>query len=224
MASQLGSRDSDVATGAAIVGPGEPKEGRRERRSRELHDRIYLTARDLFLRNGFEATTVTQISELADIAPATFFNHFRSKGAILREMTAEVFEHLEALVNEQLAAPGSARDRISAFASRVATEILKTRTLAHDVLFELMQIGIHNGDVAPHLVSVFTPIACMLREAQARGEVRTDLDAELLAELVVGALNANIMSWLGDPDYPLADRLCQTASFMGEAIAPRVEG
>jgi AcrR family transcriptional regulator len=220
MVLQLGNRDSGPAVRTTGSASHEPKEGRRERRSRELHDRIYRIAQELFLEHGFEATTVTQISEAADIAPATFFNHFRSKGAVLREMTAEVFEHLEALVNEQLSAPGSARDRIGAFAERVAAEILERRGLAHDVLLELMQVGVHNGDLAPHLASVFAPFSSMLGEGQERGEVRRDFSSDVLAELVVGALNASITNWLGDPDYPLENRLRQTASLMGEAIAP----
>lgn len=68
-----------------------PREGRRERKRRELHERIYQTARRLFLERGLEATTVEQIAEAADIAQATFFNHFPSKQAVLREMASEVF-------------------------------------------------------------------------------------------------------------------------------------
>ena len=64
-----------------------PIEGRRERKKRELRSRIYQTARTLFLSQGFEATTVEQIAAAADIAPATFFNHFQSKNALLGEMT-----------------------------------------------------------------------------------------------------------------------------------------
>ena len=39
------------------------------------------------MSQGFEATTVEQIAAAADIAPATFFNHFQSKNALLGEMT-----------------------------------------------------------------------------------------------------------------------------------------
>src|SRR4051812_19501557 len=89
-----------------------PAEGRRERKKRELRSRIYATARELFVAQGFEATTVEQIAAAADVAPATFFNHFQSKNALLGEMTTEIFDHLEALVTQDLLRPGSAQERI----------------------------------------------------------------------------------------------------------------
>jgi AcrR family transcriptional regulator len=197
------------------------KEGRRERRSRELRERIYRTAQALFLEHGFDAVTVNQIADAADIAPATFFNHFQSKGAVLQAMTAEVFEYMESMVAEQLESPLSTQQRIVAFALRVAGEILRVRKLAHDVLLSLMQTGVRSGEIAPYARGLIAPFAEMLAEGQSAGQVRTDRDATFLAEVVVGALNGTITNWLSDPEYPIADRLEETAVFMGEAIAPR---
>ena len=105
-------------------------EGRRERKKREVRERISEAARQLFLEHGFEATTVEQIARSADVAQATFFNYFPSKSAVLGEMTSEVFERIEELVNELLARPATAQDRIGRFADAVATAIEQTRGLA----------------------------------------------------------------------------------------------
>ena len=59
---------------------------------------------------GFEATTVEQIAERADIAPATFFNHFQSKGGILALMTSEVVDYLSETVARHLETSGTFRD------------------------------------------------------------------------------------------------------------------
>jgi len=196
-------------------------EGRRERRARELRFRIYETARALFLAQGFDSTTVNEIAAAADIAPATFFNHFQSKAAILQEMTTEVSEHLETLVSQQLNRPGTTQERILEFAKAVGEQIREANNLAHDVLLGLMQVGVRSGEIAPHLTGVFAPFTEMIEDGQAHGQVRTDLEASFLAEVVVGALDSAITRWLSDSEYALADRLQQTAAFMGEAIAPR---
>jgi len=196
-------------------------EGRRERRSRELSDHIYRTARALFLEHGFEATTVSQIAEAADIAQATFFNHFKCKAAILSAMTNEVFVYIEAIVSEELSRPGGPQDRIMAFVRRVAAEILNVQGLAKDVLLELHQIGARRGDIAPHVAGLFAPFKEMYRDGQEQGTVRRDLDPSFLSEFSVGALNATVMNWLGQDDYPLLRRLEQTASLISEAIEPR---
>jgi AcrR family transcriptional regulator len=196
-------------------------EGRRKRRSRELRDRIYRTAQALFLEHGFEATKVSQIAEAADIAQATFFNHFRSKAAILSAMTEEVFVNIEMLVAEELSRPGLPQDRIMAFVRRVAAEILNVNGLAKHVLLELLQIGVQRGDIAPHLVGLLAPFEQMYREGQEQGEVRTDLDARFLSEFSIGALNTTVMNWLGRDDYPLLRRLELTATVIAEVTAPR---
>ncbi len=197
------------------------KPGRRERRSQELRDRIYLAAQELFLEYGFAATTVNQIAEAADVAQATFFNHFQSKSAILGAMTEEVFAQLESLMSEVLSQPGTPQERIRRFAHRVADETLAVRGLAKDVLLELHQIGVQSGDVAPHLAGMREPFERMLREGQRQRTVRDDLDAEFLAEFVIGALNTTVMNWLIQTHYPLAVRLDQAASLLAEAIEPR---
>jgi AcrR family transcriptional regulator len=197
-----------------------PLEGRRERKKRELRSRIYQTAQELFLTQGFEATTVEQIAVAADIAPATFFNHFQSKHALLGEMTTEVFEHLQALIEQYLLRPGSAQERIVSFADRAARDTYAARGVARDVVLELMRTRARPGETPPYLERIFAPVAKTLREGQRKREVRDDLDAGFLAEMVLGALNAPFLNWMNDPNYPLEQRLRQAAAFIGEAIRP----
>jgi len=199
----------------------EAAEGRRERKKREVRERISDAARRLFLEHGFDATTVEQIARSADVAQATFFNYFPSKSAVLGEMTGEVFERIEELVNEQLARPASAQDRIRRFADAVATEIEQTRGLARDVVLELMRISAPRDGGFPYVARVRDPFAAMLREGQRQGDVRADLDPTFLADMVIGTLNVSITNWLNDPGFPLERWLRQAAAFMGEAIQPK---
>jgi len=198
----------------------EVPEGRRERKKRELRERIYETARQLFLTNGFEATTVEQIAEAADIAQATFFNHFQSKGALLSEMTREVFDHLQGLVDAQLARPVSAQERIIGFAENVAGEIAQAHGLAREVTLELVRNTTRPGEAAPYLQRVQDPFMQIIQEGQKAGDVRTDLDADFLVELVLGAYNVAMTGWMNDSNYPLDKRLRQSAVFIAEAIQP----
>ena len=104
-----------------------PVLGRRERRKLEVRNRIYNAARELFAKQGFDATPVDEIAELADVAPATFFNHFHSKHALLRLMTAEVVEHLHAMTLDNLDRPGAPLDRLDRFVRRAAEDISSNR-------------------------------------------------------------------------------------------------
>jgi AcrR family transcriptional regulator len=197
-------------------------EGRRERKKRELRARIYETARQLFLEHGFEATTVAEIAEAADVAQGTFFNHFSSKQALLAEITSEASDHLHGMVDAQRARPVAALARIAGFADAVASELGQARGLARDVILELMRTGAREGEAYPYLAGVYAPFAAILREGQENGEVRSDLDANFLAEIVVGALNVSVTHWLVDHNYPLEERLHQTAAFLMESIQSKI--
>ncbi len=186
-----------------------------------MRERIFENARQLFLEHGFAATTVEQIAEAADIAQTTFFNHFQSKGAVLRDMTREVSEHLEMMLERELATPGSAIERITRFTLGVVSEIDQSQDLARDVLLELMRTTTHPGDALPYFSSVYEPFTSILSDGQSEGNVRMDVESRVLAELVIGSLNMALIGWLNDPDYPFEKRLSQFATLIGDVIVPR---
>ena len=59
------------------------EEGLRERKKRETMQRIADTGLKLFVKNGYEGTTLDEIAAEAGIARRTFFYYFKSKEAIL---------------------------------------------------------------------------------------------------------------------------------------------
>lgn len=196
-------------------------ESRRERRKREVRERIYDAARELFLKHGFAATTVEQIAERADVAETTFFNHFQSKGDLLQEMTREVAARLEAMLAQQLATPGTAIERIAGFAKSVVKSIGEAQSLVRDVLLELLRSSSHPGKPLPYVASVYDPFTEILRQGQTQGNVRKDRDARLLAEMVIGTLNMALVGWLNDSNYPFEKRLHEFTSLIGEVIQPQ---
>lgn len=71
----------DIITPSAIIYKGH--EGLRERKKRETLKRIAETGLKLFIKNGYEETTLDEIAAEAGIARRTFFHYFKSKEAIL---------------------------------------------------------------------------------------------------------------------------------------------
>jgi len=194
-----------------------PSPGRRERRKQALRQHIFDIAVELFTSRGFEATTVDQIAKAADIAPATFFNHFQNKQAVLMEMTNLVVVHLQGLLDQELERDSDTRTRLLGFARAAAGDIGQARGIARDVVLTMVRSE-SDGAEPPYLVRVHQPFAEMLRDGQRRGEVREDLSAGFLAEMVLGMLNATVTGWLSDPNYPIEKQICQAAEFAWEAV------
>ncbi len=194
-------------------------EGRREKRKRQLRAQIYAEAMELFMAQGFENTTVEQIAAAADVVPATFFNHFQNKNALLGEMTSQVVEHLQQLLDDRLEATTSTRERLMNFVDDAIDGIVQSRGMARDVLLEFLSAESKPGNPTPYLPRLHEPFERILRKGQQNGEVLADRDASFLAEMVIGMLNAPVTHWLSDPTYPIEQRLPEAARFAWYAIS-----
>jgi AcrR family transcriptional regulator len=58
---------------------GMPEPGRRERKKAQTRALIAETAARLFLERGFDAVTVKDVADAADVSPTTVFTHFPRK-------------------------------------------------------------------------------------------------------------------------------------------------
>src|SRR5579863_10369599 len=66
--------------------PPPPHAGRRERHKTDVRNRLLQAAFELFGSRGFQATTVEDITQAADVAKGTFFNYFPTKEMLLTQM------------------------------------------------------------------------------------------------------------------------------------------
>jgi AcrR family transcriptional regulator len=64
------------------LGPRE----RREREREEIRTKILDAARELFVREGYEAVTMRRIAEKIEYSPTAIYFHFRDKETLLREI------------------------------------------------------------------------------------------------------------------------------------------
>jgi hypothetical protein len=136
-------------------------------------------------------------------------------------MTSEVMTHVGALVEAHLRSDGPIADRLVGLASEAAARIAENHAIARDLVLELVRTEARPEDPSPYLAEVHAPVRAVLADGQRRGEVRSDLDAGFLAEMVVGALNAAVTQWLSDPHYPIEERLPRAAAFVWDAVRAR---
>lgn len=74
-------------TSPAAAPPRES--GRLERRKARTRASILSSASELFLKNGYEDTSIQQIAELADTGVGTLYGYFASKDEVLKEVLRE---------------------------------------------------------------------------------------------------------------------------------------
>jgi AcrR family transcriptional regulator len=79
--------------------------GRRERKKAATRQALADAALELFLEHGYDAVSIRDIAEAADVSTTTLFKHFPSKEALLFDMDADVEQALVAAVRDR--APGT---------------------------------------------------------------------------------------------------------------------
>ena len=194
---------------------------RRERRRREVHERIVEAAIGLFERKGFAGTTALEIADTADIAEKTFYNHFPTKQHLIQELAESSVDDTARLLDEALRHPGSTADRLRYFFERSADSALEgSRELTREVLLELVRVTQVDGAGPERNRHLHEGFGRMLAEGRARGDVAPDRDLAFLSELVLASWLGIVINWVTLPAYPIRERLASLADLVGDALAP----
>jgi AcrR family transcriptional regulator len=171
----------------------EVTQGRRERKKEETRRRITLAALELFHEKGFEATTVDEITERADVAKGTFFNYFPRKESVLAALSEEWMERAE----EHAAQHGrTASERILALFGGVAESYGQDRALAGMLLRVSMERMVcPEPDVSRS--GLYQRVVQVVQDGQESGEFRPELSADSVFGVVASVFLGTLVWWVG---------------------------
>jgi len=203
---------------------GEAKPlGRRERRKREVHERILDAAVALFDAHGVEETKVDDICTRADVAQKTFFNHFPSKRHLFGEIAESFTENLCVLVEEARKQPGSSTQRLSHLFRRAAEEARRHGPRHRELLLEVVRMANAEGLEPTRSRGLAGAFRALLADGVAAGDVTRHYALPFLTEMVLAPFLGVMLSWAREEDYPLDEHLEEAARFLSHAIAPEPE-
>ena len=170
--------------------PGE-RPGLRERKKARTRAAIREHALRLFREQGYEATTVDQIADAADVSPSTFFRYFPTKEDVVLQddldvLAIEAFEAQPAELSPVAAFRAAAR---SAFASFGEEELVRLR--------ETTALILTVPEVRAKAMDEFTRTIGVIAGAVARrsGRDPDDFAVRNLAGAIVGVIMAATMPW-----------------------------
>lgn len=125
---------------------------RRDRKKQETRWRIYDSAMALMEKHGFDAVTIEDICEAADVSNPLFFHHFSNKGALIRNF----LERLKVEIAEILAASpeASATEKLSIVNRKVIKSTKNFRSFTPQLVAQM--IGGENKLDVEHLDSGIT--------------------------------------------------------------------
>ena len=151
---------------------------RRERKKERTRQEVYAAAMKLFAERSYHQVTVEEICEEADVARTTFFAHFPSKSALLREYSRVVATRFREL---HLDSKATATEQLHA----LATLVMETWFAQAEVMGAmLVESSLPPGtrlERTDEANPIHELVENIIRRGQTRGEFRPGIAADVAA-------------------------------------------
>lgn len=182
---------------------------RRQRKRDRTAAHLSATAFALFEAHGYDAVSMEQIAEAADVAKATLYNYFPVKEALLahrfrEDIAAGMIERADALATHE-----SFSDRMRYLLRESAAWHAQRRIYLPHYLRFLTSHAHYGGQgsaATRYDSGSWQILTVMFRAAQESGEVAKTQSAEQIAWSFQYLLFAAISGWLADPGTDLTQR------------------
>lgn len=164
----------------------------REEKKRETRCRIKDAAMRLFARQGYESTTVAQITEAAGVAKGTFFNYFTNKEEIMCDVQQNwAIDEVYKLKDK----PGPVIPRLNALLLELVSGMGMNRPLAR-AMYQSFLSGpaslAAQEDAYRRLYEGLTPV---MAAGQATGEFTRSIPAFMLAQMAVQTFYGTLLHY-----------------------------
>lgn len=183
--------------------------GLRERQKADRERRILHAAVTRFRAQGYRGVRIEDLAETAGVSAGTVYNYYRTKGDILiATVTMEVEEVLEAGDAIVADPPAGAAEALLALIEQYYDHSLEY--LTKEMWRTAMALSIEapqtpNGSRYSALDRrLAAQVTRLIRRLQERGEVRADVEAEPLGQLLFNDLNQEFIEFVKDDAMTLA--------------------
>jgi AcrR family transcriptional regulator len=151
------------------------------------HDRILLSAKRLFARNGYENTSTVAIAREAGTSESQLMKHFGSKQGLL----AAIFDRGWTLITERVQTTQSstlAGERLLGALQAVLVELENDSDLKELVLLESHRVRKDNRDVlvSRSFQQFSTIVGGLLTEMRNQGQIRQDVNLDAVRAALIG--------------------------------------
>jgi AcrR family transcriptional regulator len=199
-------------------GAGTPF-GRRERKKLATRDRIFECAVALFASRGYDATTMEDIGECADVARATVFNYFSRKEDLVDEWFVRRGAEVAEILAEAEQETTDTANRLRRAFRVVAGFYEDDPTTGRAIMRASLSSG---GPLRAYTSASPDRLADTLRLGQQRGDISPDVDPVRAGLLIFDGYLGVVYRWVNDDDgrYALEENLMAMLELILAGIAP----
>ena len=172
-------------------------------------DRIINSAKKLFAEQGYQKTTIVDISRRAGLSEAALYEYFQGKEALLLMIPDLWVSELVRDLDEQLfgvkGAVNKLRKYLWWYMRRVEQSPLDAKIV---YLFLKTNANFLNTEVYSNVKKLYSHLVDIFEEGRKTGEMKPDLNPRVARDIFVGTMDHIISRWLlKDRSYSLFDNL-----------------
>jgi TetR/AcrR family fatty acid metabolism transcriptional regulator len=175
---------------------------KKRKRAPDKRERILKAAIEVFAKNGFYATRVSEIAKTAGVADGTIYLYFKNKDDVLITIFEEGIGRLLTILREVADSEEPFERRITRIIELQLGLLEEQRDLAEVITVNLRQSScLLKQYAAPQFMQYIDVMAGVVREGQEEGAFRRDLNPRVVARSLFGAIDAILLTWaLGEGD------------------------
>lgn len=184
-------------------------------RKQEKFEMILDAAEKVIAENGFHGSQVSKIAKEAGVADGTIYLYFKKKEDILISLFEDRLGKLVAMFNASIRETDSASEALRRVCEIHYTQLEQNISLAYVTQIELRQSSLElRKAIGLSLKPYIQLIEHILIRGMEEGSFRADLDTKLTRQLIFGAMDEVVTSWLiSGRKYSLSGQVGGTVDF-----------
>ncbi|UCD81258.1 MAG: TetR/AcrR family transcriptional regulator [Desulfobacterales bacterium] len=183
-------------------------------------ERIINSAKTLFAEQGYQKTTIVDISKRAGLSEAALYDYFQGKEDLLLTIpdlwVSELVRDLEEQLFGVKGAVNKLRKYLWWYMRRVEQSPLDAKIV---YLFLKTNANFLNTEVYSNVKNFYSYLVEIFEEGRKSGEMKADLNPRAARDIFVGTMDHIISRWLlKDMSYSLFDELENIFDLMVDAF------
>ena len=172
-------------------------------------ERIINSAKKLFAEQGYQKTTIVDISRQAGLSEAALYEYFQGKEALLLMIPDIWVSELVRDLDEQLFGVEGAINKLRKYLWWYMRRVEQSPLDAKIVyLYLKTNANFLNTEVYSNVKSFYAYLVDIFEEGRQTGEMKADLNPHAARDIFVGTMDHIISRWLlKDMSYSLFDNL-----------------
>jgi AcrR family transcriptional regulator len=190
------------------------KPGLRERKKQKTRSAIQREALRLFQAQGYDATTVEQIAEAAEISQSTFFRYFPTKEDVV------LLDDYDPVIAKMIAERPAEEPPVTAIRKAMADTIgvvfVEDQELVRNRLSFMLSVPAIRARMFEQSSETHQMLCAVFSERTGRDP--DSFDIRIAVGAIIGAMNAAVLHWAQDPDTNLEELITRALELVEHGL------